>query len=60
MGIANTTLHFLLKAIVTLSIKGVPKEDRCMAITATHDYCITRGQVFNIVGWCINMLHASD
>jgi hypothetical protein len=50
MGIANATLHFLLKATVTLSVKGVPKEDRCMAITATHDYCITRGQVFNIVG----------
>ncbi len=50
MGIANAALHLLLKATVTLSVKGVPKEDRCMAITATHDCCITGGQVFNIVG----------
>ncbi len=50
MGIANATLHFLLKAMVTFSIKGVPKEDMCMAIIAVHDYCITTCQVFNIVG----------
>jgi hypothetical protein len=27
MGIANAMLHFLLKAMVTLSVKSVPKED---------------------------------
>jgi hypothetical protein len=50
MGITNAMLHLLLKATITLSVEGVAKEDRCVAIMATHDCYITRGQVFNIVG----------